>query len=1134
MAPADWIIQPAAEENMRDDSTMDKEEAAIAEQYDHCSYRNADNAINPQMNVLLFVQGVFHHKQAGADKYIANTVEGTKKYGVTGNTPDNRYWFFTGANWRIVVETAEFVSEYDPKTMKPKGYHYYAWKGRGEVWKQIGHCVLSVSGELFPPDLNYRFDPIPERGPYTTKQQAVEVGRGVLMRELAEKGEGLLAKASTAELQEFCMRSLDGTESAAPTPSPSPSPSPEPKCDTNGEIIFEPTQGVWQDDYHFADAPGKRIERIAQGQYNAELPMVVGRRSLIFGQRGAGAPDAVTDFERRTIKMKGTTTGTTAVMSRIKFSLDSLGASKTVYESANEIALPIGPPCGAQHAFSRTLPAGLGLPPATDFTFDSKGAYELKAELLRGSDSKPVGVQTSVFGNAVETKEMQVHFVATSVMPAIGALAAQNLAAWTRQLAQDSQAYIPDYFPLAQGPNAIQTLTYPVLRSYFSTLAQANQSWKAYWASALFTTGEDDERVYEHYRRQHMAAQVFGELSAGAMFGNADKIVVVIPSEEAGTLMGSGAVAISVTQKVVIVPYNINYTKPPHDTVAHELAHTMPFIWSADEMLAACADDYHNTNRTIAHGFRITYGGAPAVRGHVPAGGALPIMGVGTLVVGPAVWATDTLYDANSYTVWNDQCTYTHLADYMQAPVDPKLLLVRGEIARKDGKYFARLAPSYEFYGTPTLSANGTGSWRIVVRDASGTEGPSYAFEPGWELPTQPEHVILDLVSFTQAIPFEDNAASIEIYSSEGLEATMKLSANAPTVQITSPENNSNTEPQEQGTPIAWEAGDADGDALAYTVLYSSNGGESWRQEVFETTQTSAKIRLDDAPDHLVKVLATDGANSGEAVVAFSTRAKELQPTPEPQAASPQIELPQEIDFSFIPQSVASLLGGGIVRIDLYEGGTPASFWYELQEGGKAVRLAEPQGAALALQVSMTRSVFEAMQNSVDSQNAAKLAVSRDAVRINSPDAAKQAALGFFKQTVKGDEFNPAPGSEVQFRGKTATVVEGPAGRPALSIAGERFLPVMNRYGAPMGASIPGTAGLLAKAKESSTQGGAGEGFSQKAGVLAADPKTGKPVLEPQAESTPRAPIAAVKPARAAYRAGISARNAYRQATARG
>jgi hypothetical protein len=96
-----------------------------------------------------------------------------------------------------------------------------------------------------------------------------------------------------------------------------------------------------------------------------------------------------------------------------------------------------------------------------------------------------------------------------------------------------------------------------------------------------------------------------------------------------------------------------------------------------------------------------------------------------------------------------------------------------------------------------------------------------------------------------------------------------------PEVRVTFPNGGENLDGQEN---ITWEAGDADGDALHFDVLYSQNGGQSWlplavrlsrAQYSFNTSQLSASTNA------LIRVMASDGfyTSIDESDASFSIKA---------------------------------------------------------------------------------------------------------------------------------------------------------------------------------------------------------------------------------------------------------------------
>ena len=119
---------------------------------------------------------------------------------------------------------------------------------------------------------------------------------------------------------------------AGPTSTPVPTAAPPPnQCpveDVSG--WFEPVQGVWQDDYTFDDKTGKQLSpRPGPGinRFKAELPMVAGRETLLFGVRGSKDPN--NDPRRVNITVQGEASGTKEVPVHVEIRLK--GREKPLY-----------------------------------------------------------------------------------------------------------------------------------------------------------------------------------------------------------------------------------------------------------------------------------------------------------------------------------------------------------------------------------------------------------------------------------------------------------------------------------------------------------------------------------------------------------------------------------------------------------------------------------------------------------------------------------------------------------------------------------------------------------------------------------------------------------------------------------
>ena len=610
---------------------------------------------------------------------------------------------------------------------------------------------------------------------------------------------------------------------------------------------FEPVQAVWQDDPTFPDKPGKQIIRLSPVSWRAELPMVTDRKSLLFGI------DRASDERRRNeIFVKGEATGSERIPVKFRFTLKQSGSQKIVYESEVLGEIPIGGPCrpDAPLPFEVAIDATGGLPPLYDsnypeFTFDD-GEYILEAELVT-PDGRPTGIKVTVLGRSVTTHAPSVAFRVVNILSSGRDPATrEQLQQLAINLSAQSGSRIPDWFPI---PHArLKTRVFPPQDRGDLLQVLARQP-----RFTELRSGDGGGAYFEEGIREELLRQ----MQVGGLMSGFDRVVVLVgPGDFRIIWHGSfdvdaelSAAAFAASQKVVLV--NQQYGTP--GVVAHEIIHTMPYIFSEPQMLAECDIDYHNVeNFRVGHGHRITTGLKPdrdrmdnstAIMGVVARGGA----------------------------IWISQCSYRHLLELLSRGVpDPRVLLVQGFVSRTAAGTAGFFQPFYDLDGVEDLPPGGEGSWTIVLKDASGGVLSRYAWEPQWKIPDmEPERT---LIAFAYRVLWPTGLASVELHGPGGLLDARVLSASAPSVAILNPMENASVTAVDGEVAVEWAVSDPDGDTVLTTVLYSPDDGGTWMDVVVETAETSVDVPIDaeTPPDaHRVLVRATDGGRSSDAVVSF-------------------------------------------------------------------------------------------------------------------------------------------------------------------------------------------------------------------------------------------------------------------------
>ena len=159
------------------------------------------------------------------------------------------------------------------------------------------------------------------------------------------------------------------------------------------------------------------------------------------------------------------------------------------------------------------------------------------------------------------------------------------------------------------------------------------------------------------------------------------------------------------------------------------------------------------------------------------------------------------------------------------------------------------------------------------------------------------------MMPFAFTLPWPDGTGKILLKHGQDILAQRTASANAPTVQLLTPNGG---ETWNGVRTVRWTAADKDGDPLTFALLYSRDNGSSWVP--LTTGLTGASFSLDTGAlaggsQSLVKVRASDGFHTAEDVsdATFSV------PRRPPLAT---ISLPAE-GVIYAPTDMLTLLGQG-------------------------------------------------------------------------------------------------------------------------------------------------------------------------------------------------------------------------------
>jgi hypothetical protein len=124
----------------------------------------------------------------------------------------------------------------------------------------------------------------------------------------------------------------------------------------------------------------------------------------------------------------------------------------------------------------------------------------------------------------------------------------------------------------------------------------------------------------------------------------------------------------------------------------------------------------------------------------------------------------------------------------------------------------------------------------------------------------------LNTTGFAFVLPFPEGTHKIRIDFNGLTRAERLVSANAPTTSIVSPAGGEEWSSEHL---VQWNASDVDGDKLSFVLQYSADDGVTWNPIAIDLNEESYELNagyLPPADDYKLKVIATDGVLTGEAV----------------------------------------------------------------------------------------------------------------------------------------------------------------------------------------------------------------------------------------------------------------------------
>jgi len=646
-----------------------------------------------------------------------------------------------------------------------------------------------------------------------------------------------------------------------------------------GGGVFEPTQGVWQDDGDgpaFPDLPGKRLTLIpakagVPNKAIAELKMVANRPSLIFGVR----PNA----DRTKIVFKGESYYSNPAHVGIRFTLQQGSERMDIYTvpaADVEGTVNLGGACAADPtAFTLTVKAPKGLPPEPMKPFYffrpevSSANYTLKAIAVDAGQDVPQ-IQAQVTGKVVNTHPPSFEFIpATLTAQAPNMFAQSDLRGRAQFIADDVALHLHELLPLPDAPTVRTTTTGYRNLDLAAVIANAPPGYRDFVQAAITIIRDPSNATYEKLDALRTGFGILmNSLSLATDYGKYSRTVLILRQADIDQLVPPGyagvVAGITATQKVVILRDTV---ADGLNSLAHEFTHTLPYLWPSGVTFALrradqCGVVFHNQGIAIAHGIKITPFSAPQ-RTLYP--GTQTFMG-GTATPGTPVWI--------------DQCTYWHDLEVLSQRVpDPAVILVQGLIAARGNQAVGLLEPAYQLQSQADLTQGAGGPWAIVLRNSSQHVLGRFPFTPifTYDDPRLPRPI----TSFSYRLPDLPGVQTIELDGPSGVLAHLTYSSQAPTLQIHLSVGSTTTRDRTRLVHINWAGHAAPNHQLLYTLLVSFDGGQDWTPEVLQATSTQVAIPVAAGTHFVVQLVASDGTRSATAQRALAIPGTGTNPQPQ-------------------------------------------------------------------------------------------------------------------------------------------------------------------------------------------------------------------------------------------------------------
>jgi len=219
----------------------------------------------------------------------------------------------------------------------------------------------------------------------------------------------------------------------------------------------------------------------------------------------------------------------------------------------------------------------------------------------------------------------------------------------------------------------------------------------------------------------------------------------------------------------------------------------------------------------------------------------------------------------NAAERWIDKPDYRRLLERFRMLGGSEILGVSGYIFRNGSVI---LEPWYRFSGgMADFVPDSIGNYSVVLLDREARVLSRIGFNMSFqESVDYVSLVTVDFAPFAFRVPFVPETRLIQIRNAtDHVLVSRSVTQGFPAVRIVSPTEDEALMPAGNYT-VRWDASDADGDVLTYSMFLSSDLGQTWLPLVLDIRTKDYALNLTDLEPgqrYLVGVLASDGVNMG-------------------------------------------------------------------------------------------------------------------------------------------------------------------------------------------------------------------------------------------------------------------------------